>query len=71
MEQVLKDEMIYIAGHTTESSFHLIGHLYLALDALIKVLQPPYDSGRRSVKRFFMPEKPFHLWNTTTRMTSP
>ncbi len=36
MEQVLKDEMIYIAGHTTESSFHLIGHLYLALDALIK-----------------------------------
>ena len=29
-------EMIYIAGHTTESSFHLIGHLYLALDALIK-----------------------------------
>lgn len=36
MEQVVKDEMLYITGHPAESSFHLIGHLYLFFDALIK-----------------------------------
>lgn len=32
----LKNEMLYIAQHSTESSFHLIGHLYLALDYLTR-----------------------------------
>lgn len=32
----LKNEMLYIAEHSKESSFHLIGHLYLALDYLTR-----------------------------------
>jgi len=32
----LKNEMLYIAQHSNESSFHLIGHLYLAIDYLTK-----------------------------------
>lgn len=32
----LKSEMLYIAQHSEESSFHLIGHLYLALDYLTR-----------------------------------
>lgn len=32
----LKKEMVYIAEHSQESSFHLIGHLYLALDYLTR-----------------------------------
>lgn len=32
----LKNEMLYIAQHFEESSFHLIGHLYLALDYLTR-----------------------------------
>lgn len=33
---LLKNEMLYIAQHSNESSFHLIGHLYLALDYLTR-----------------------------------
>lgn len=32
----LKKEMLYISQHSNESSFHLIGHLYLALDYLTR-----------------------------------
>lgn len=32
----LKNEMLYIAQHFEESSFHLIGHLYLAIDYLTR-----------------------------------
>lgn len=36
MQQVLKEEMLYIAHNSNESSLSLIGHLYLFLDALIR-----------------------------------
>lgn len=36
MQQVLKNEMLYIANHSSEPSLNLIGHLYLFLDALIR-----------------------------------
>jgi AraC-type DNA-binding domain-containing proteins len=32
----LKNEMLYIVQHPKESAFHLIGHLYLALDLLTR-----------------------------------
>lgn len=35
MQQVMKEEILYIAHHGTESSLNLIGHLYLFLDGLI------------------------------------
>lgn len=36
LAHALKDEMLYIAQHSNESSFHLIGHLYLVLDYLTR-----------------------------------
>ncbi|MDD3140483.1 MAG: AraC family transcriptional regulator [Lachnospiraceae bacterium] len=41
----LKKEMLYISQHSNESPFHLIGHLYLALDYLTRSC-----SNRISVK---------------------
>lgn len=35
-QQIMKDEMLYIADHGSESALNLIGHLYLFMDALIK-----------------------------------
>ena len=32
----LKNEMLYIANHSDQSPFHLIGHLYLFLDYLTR-----------------------------------
>ena len=36
LSMLLKNELLYIAQHAKESSFHLIGHLYLALDYLTR-----------------------------------
>lgn len=42
----LKDEMLYISHHSNESSFSLIGHLYLILDYLTRS-----SSSRTTVKQ--------------------
>lgn len=34
--QKMKEEMLYIANHGKASPFHLIGHLYLFIDALVR-----------------------------------
>lgn len=36
LREKLADEMLYIVNHPQESSFHLIGHLYLFLDYLLQ-----------------------------------
>lgn len=48
--QMMSEELLYIAGHSEESSFHLIGHMYLALDYLSKsntLLLPSQGSRMR------------------------
>ena len=46
----LADEMLYIVNHPQESSFHLIGHLYLFLDYLLQSAKSAtlISSGRMS-----------------------
>ena len=34
--EIMKDEMLYIVNHSKETPFHLIGHLYIFLDALTR-----------------------------------
>lgn len=34
--EVMMNEMLYIVNHSTETPFHLIGHLYIFLDALTR-----------------------------------
>ena len=36
LREILKEELLYIASHGDATPFHLIGHLYLAIDALIR-----------------------------------
>ena len=45
----LKNEILYLATHSQESSYHLIGHLYLIMDALVSgsVFQTAYP-GRQT-----------------------
>lgn len=39
LREKLQEEMLYIAHHSSESSFHLIGHLYLFFDYLTQSTQ--------------------------------
>lgn len=34
--ETMKEEMLYIVNHKNESPFHLIGHLYLFIDSLVR-----------------------------------
>lgn len=36
ISETMKNEMLYIVNHKDESPFHLIGHLYLFLDSLVR-----------------------------------
>ena len=38
LREIMKDEMLYIANHGNQTAFHLIGHLYLFLDAMVRSL---------------------------------
>lgn len=46
----MSEEMLYIANHTNESPFHLIGHLYLFLDYLVQSCKrtTPIQSSKMS-----------------------
>ena len=50
LQEKLADEMLYIVNHPQESSFHLIGHLYLFLDYLLQSAKSTklVSSGRMS-----------------------
>ena len=39
--QTMKDEMLYIVHHKEETPLHLIGHLYLFLDSLVRSSTSP------------------------------
>lgn len=36
LADLMKSEMLYIVNHREESPFHLIGHLYLFIDSLVR-----------------------------------
>ena len=50
LREKLADEMLYIVNHSHESSFHLIGHLYLFMDYLLQSAKSTklVSSGRMS-----------------------
>lgn len=54
--QNMKDEMLYIVNHKDESPFHLIGHLYLFIDALVRSsASTPVNNGN-SLRDFYIKE---------------
>ncbi|MGL4362058.1 MAG: AraC family transcriptional regulator [Cellulosilyticaceae bacterium] len=52
----VRDEMFYICEHSTASSFHLIGHLYLFLDALQKSSSSPAIIQGERLRDFYTRE---------------
>lgn len=56
LRENMKDEMIYIAEHSDESPFHLIGHLYLFFDYLIRSAAEVQIFSNSTLKEFYVHE---------------
>ncbi len=56
LAQTMKDEMLYIVNHKDASPFHLIGHLYLFFDALVRSSNSTQINKGNSLKDFYIKE---------------
>lgn len=52
----MKDEILYIVNHKEESSFHLIGHLYLFIDSLIRSCTTAQINNGNGLRDFYIKE---------------
>lgn len=52
----MRDEMLYIARHSNEAPFHLIGHLYLFLDYFIRSASTMRLSQTNKIQDFYIKE---------------
>ncbi|MCI8529690.1 MAG: AraC family transcriptional regulator [Lachnospiraceae bacterium] len=52
----MKDEMLYIVNHKEESPFHLIGHLYLFMDSLVRSSTAAQIGKGNSLRDFYLKE---------------
>ena len=56
LRENMKDEMLYIAEHGSESPFHLIGHLYLFIDYLTRSAASTRLASTVKVRDFYIKE---------------
>ena len=56
LREILKEELLYIASHGDATPFHLIGHLYLAIDALIRSTATMQTSKISRLQDFYIHE---------------
>ena len=56
MGEAVRDLMLYIADHSESSSLHLIGHLFLFLDALIESSATRREFGGAQLRDFYIQE---------------
>ncbi len=56
LREEVKQELLHIAGSGSASSFHLIGHLYLFLDALVRSSAGIKPSGGSTLREFYVRE---------------
>ena len=54
--ETMKEEMLYIVNHKEESSFHLIGHLYLFIDSLVRSSSSVHHRRGTSLRDFYIKE---------------
>lgn len=54
--QTMKDEMLYIINHRDASPFHLIGHLYLFIDALLRSSNSTQITKGNTLRDFYIKE---------------
>lgn len=56
MSEIMKNEMLYMINHKEEPPFHLIGHLYLFLDALVRSLASVEPGQGNGLRDFYIKE---------------
>ena len=54
--ETMKQEMLYIVNHKSESPFHLIGHLYLFIDSFVRSATSGQVSKGNSLRDFYIKE---------------
>ncbi|MBD5520430.1 MAG: AraC family transcriptional regulator [Lachnospiraceae bacterium] len=54
--ETMKSEMLYIVNHKEESPFHLIGHLYLFIDSLVRSCSFAQLNKGNSLRDFYIKE---------------
>lgn len=56
ISETMKEEMLYIVNHKEESPFHLIGHLYLFIDSLVRSSTSVPLGQDSSLREFYLKE---------------
>lgn len=56
ISETMKSEMLYIVSHREESPFHLIGHLYLFIDSLVRSSVSARTGRGNSLRDFYIKE---------------
>ena len=56
LREIMMQEMLYLADHGDSAPFHLIGHLYLFLDALLRSITPEQQTGSKRLKDYYIRE---------------
>ena len=54
--ETMKNEMMYMVNHKDEPPFHLIGHLYLFLDSLVRSSASPRTEKAGGLRDFYIKE---------------
>lgn len=56
VSETMKSEMLYIVNHKEETPFHLIGHLYLFIDSLVRSCTSAQLGKGNSLRDFYIKE---------------
>ena len=56
LRECMMQEMLYLAEHGSEAPFHLIGHLYLFFDAMLRSITPEQAHQGKRLQDFYIRE---------------
>ncbi len=56
MREIVVQEMLYLTEHGEASPFHLIGHLYLFFDAMLKSITPETNTHQKRLQDYYIHE---------------
>ena len=54
LRETMKDEMLYISANGNAAPFHLIGHLHLFFDALLRSITPEQSSNTKRLQDYYV-----------------
>lgn len=56
LRENMVQEMIYLIEHEKSSPFHLIGHLYLFFDAILRSITPETNNHKKRLQDYYIHE---------------